>query len=85
MERYEGAQEQQYRKVSYYDGNGTKYIIEKNKEGKWKYCFGGISNKEANHLLNNPSLIESQMKSFRITGYCVLVLIAILALFFMFQ
>jgi len=85
MERHEGLKEHEYRKVSYFDGNETKYIIEKRKGNKWKYCFGGIDYKEANHFLNHPYLIESQMKSFNITVYCILAFLVISILYFVIK
>lgn len=71
MERYEGNQ-QEYRKVSYVDGDDIKYSIEKKKGDKWVFCFGALSCEGANYLLNNPSQIEHQIKSFRISGYVIL-------------
>ena len=85
MNRYEGLNEPEYRKASYFDGNDIKYSIEKKKGNKWVFCFGGLDYKEATDLLNKPTEIESQMKSFRITGYCVLVFLIISALYFIFN
>lgn len=66
-----------YRKISYSDGVDTKYIIQKNKLGKWVYCFGGLSYIEANLLLENPNLIESEIKKNKKIGICVLIFIII--------
>lgn len=72
MNRYEGISEPQYRRTSYFDGNDIKYSIEKKKGNKWFFCFGGLDYKEATDLLNNPTQIERQIKTFKITGYCVI-------------
>lgn len=83
MLRYEGEWEPQYRKKSYFDGNDTKYIIEKRKGNKWVFCFGGMDYKEAKYYIDHPSLIESQMKTFRITGYFVIAFTILFIVYFL--
>lgn len=85
MQLYEGIIYQQYRKTSYFDGNEIKYFIEKKKGDKWIFCFGGIDYKEANRFLSNTSLIESEMKKFRITSYFVVSFILICILYLIFN
>jgi len=79
---YEGLKQPEYRKVSYFDGNTIKYSIEKRKGTKWIFCYGGLDYKEATDLVNNPILIEYQVKIFRITMYCVVVFIITSILYF---
>jgi len=85
MNRYEGLNEPQYRRISYFDGNDIKYYIEKKKGNKWVFCFGGLDYKEATDLLSNPIEIQRQIKTFKITGCCFLVFVIISALYFIFN
>ena len=63
----------QYRSV--YFGNTEKpfYSIERFKNNKWKFCFAEFDRETANMLIKNPDLIESQIKTYKITGICVCV------------
>jgi hypothetical protein len=51
------------------------YAIERFKNNKWRFCFAEFDSNTANMLINNPDLIELQIKTYKITGICVCVFI----------
>jgi hypothetical protein len=71
----------EYRKT--YVGNTDQpfYAIEKFKDNKWKFCFAEFDRKTADVYIDNPYLIESQIKKYKITGICVLIFMIICVIY----
>ena len=57
------------------------YIIEKRVNGgKWKYCFGVCTYKEAIDMVNNPDAVEKQLKVYNYTAVAVIIFLLISAI-----